>query len=472
MRAGLGAHVDPVAPGGQNQLDAARRRHVADVQPYPRGPRQLQAAGDRLVLGHRRARARMGEGIAAMAGGLLGRDPGADDLVVLGVHADQAARLRDRGERTQHLSVRDAREALRVGLEGGQLERGRAGVDEVGDLVDRAAGRDRRPQRHVDDRLAAHVGDLGLERGQRVDGAGGVVGHVDDRRHAAGGRRARAPLDPLLGVAARVDVDVDGAGEEERVPVVIRAGGGRVGRTNVDDAPLRHRHAGAAHRSVGLEDLTRDLLADWDVGRIHFPPARERFLNQRDDHPLWRRSHRGRRAGRLPRAGTGGARRSGARARPRRARRRGPGTGQRGIRVRAEHRPGVAVALSHPHRGDRRVLVCHGRRPGGVLRPAAGHRRRARGGRLTGQRDAQGGGRRATGAHRGPGGAAQPRGAPGRAHARLGRPGRPVGDGRHRQGADRARLGGVRRARRCAARRRWPVPGWRRSRSGPRRRWG
>ncbi len=105
----------------------------------------------------------MGERVAAVARGLLGGDAGADDLVVLGVDPGQPAGLRDRGERAQQLGVGDPREALWVGLEGGELERRRARVDEIADLLDRAARRDRRPQRDVDDRLAAHIADLGVE---------------------------------------------------------------------------------------------------------------------------------------------------------------------------------------------------------------------------------------------------------------------------------------------------------------------
>ena len=89
------------------------------------------------MLGHRRARAGVGERVGAVARGLFGGDPGADDLIVLGVDPGQAAGLRDRGERAQQLGVGDPREALRVGLEGGELERRRARLDEVTDLFDR-----------------------------------------------------------------------------------------------------------------------------------------------------------------------------------------------------------------------------------------------------------------------------------------------------------------------------------------------
>ena len=127
----------------------------------------------------------------------------------------------DGGERAQQLAVGDAREAPRVGLERRELERRRAGVDELLHVLDRPARRNRRPQRDVDDGLPPDVCDLGRERRRRVDRAlGVVVGHVDDRRHAAGRGGAGAACDPLAGIAAGMDVDVDGTGEQERVAVV------------------------------------------------------------------------------------------------------------------------------------------------------------------------------------------------------------------------------------------------------------
>ena len=187
---------------------------------------------------------------------LLGRDPRADDLVVLGVDAGQPAGGRDRLERAQQLTVRDSREALRMGLEGRELERRRAGVDERLHVGDRPARRDRRPQRDVDVRLALNVGDLGLERVDAVDRTGGVVGHVDDRRDAAGRGRQRAALDPLAVVAAGVDVDVDGSREQQRVAEIEAA----TGLAQLLDAAVANRDTGPLRRAAGGHDPTRELL--------------------------------------------------------------------------------------------------------------------------------------------------------------------------------------------------------------------
>ena len=77
------------------------------------------------------------------------------------------------------------------------------------------ARRRRAPRARTSATLASNASTLSI-------GPGGVVGHVDDRRHAAGRGRPRAALDPLAGVAAGVDVDVDGAGEQQRVAEVER----------------------------------------------------------------------------------------------------------------------------------------------------------------------------------------------------------------------------------------------------------
>ena len=141
------------------------------------------------------------------------------------------------------------------------------------------------------------------------------------------------------------------------------------------------------------------------------------------------------RARRRTRADARRARRGGAGAGPRRPRSRRPGAGQRRGGLRAQHRARVAGAPPDSARGDRRVLVRDRGRSGLVLRAPAGDRRRAGDDRLTRQRDAEGGRRRHPRADRAAGGAAERRRAPDRADGRLGRPGRPVGDGRHRQGA-------------------------------------
>src|ERR1700747_2859727 len=75
------------------------------------------------------------------------------------------ARPCDRGKGGEQLSVRNPRKAPWVGLERGELERGGTGVDERLDVVDRPARGGRRPQRHIDPRLAPAVGDAGRVRG-------------------------------------------------------------------------------------------------------------------------------------------------------------------------------------------------------------------------------------------------------------------------------------------------------------------
>jgi hypothetical protein len=73
-----------------------------------------------------------------------------------------------------------------------------------------------------------------------------------------------------------VDMDVPGAGEQERITVVVRTAGRFA---PVHDAPLGHRDTDAAQGAVRLENATGDLLAQWDASRIHFPSRRDYILN-------------------------------------------------------------------------------------------------------------------------------------------------------------------------------------------------
>ena len=262
VRAALGADIDALRAGREHERHPARRREMADVEPHAGLMRELEAARDGLVLGDRRSRARVSEGVAAVAGGALGVDPGADDVIVLGVHAGKAAGRRDPRECRQQLAVGDPREALGVRLEGRQLERRGAGLDERGDVLDRAARRHRRPQRDVDAGLALDRGGLGRERLRRLDRAVGVIGHVDDRRDAAGGGGGRAAIDALLRRAAGVDVDVDRARQHEGVAEIEHAITRQASASLADgrDPALVDRRHAPARGHPGQHEPSCDLL--------------------------------------------------------------------------------------------------------------------------------------------------------------------------------------------------------------------
>ena len=119
--------LDAVAPSGSHELDPAGRRHVADVDPDAGRARELEHPRDRLVLCDRGPRPSVRERLAATRRPLLGCDPGADELVVLGVDSGQTTGRRDRLERAQQLGIGDPGKALRMGLECRQLERRGAG---------------------------------------------------------------------------------------------------------------------------------------------------------------------------------------------------------------------------------------------------------------------------------------------------------------------------------------------------------
>ena len=83
MRAGLGGHVEA---GGAHELDAARRRDMADVQAHACDAGELEAARDRLVLGDRRTRASMRERVQSLGGDLtLESQPGTGTRVIVAI---------------------------------------------------------------------------------------------------------------------------------------------------------------------------------------------------------------------------------------------------------------------------------------------------------------------------------------------------------------------------------------------------
>lgn len=114
------------------------------------------------------------------------------------MHAGRESRRRHRRETFRHQRRRDAREALGIRAESRELEGGDSGLCLLGNLRGSLGRVDGAVKREIDPRLLSRVGDLALDRRRRADEVSFVIGHVDDRRDAARGRRARGPDEVLL----------------------------------------------------------------------------------------------------------------------------------------------------------------------------------------------------------------------------------------------------------------------------------
>jgi len=116
---------------------------------------------------------------------------GANHFVVLVVNAsDQATRanLLEAGEERLR---RNAWEALRMGAERRELERGGAGIDKFADARRAFLRVDSCIKREVNARLCARFLSLDTEALRVSDQTAVVIGHVDDGSNAAGSSAAR-----------------------------------------------------------------------------------------------------------------------------------------------------------------------------------------------------------------------------------------------------------------------------------------
>ena len=215
VRARLGGRVDAVAERVADEREAALDRDVAEVRAAAgreaelerarRSPRSRPRAGGRRHAPSGRCAPRAASfsdrrrTMSSFSGWKQTSAPSPAQISI----ASSSSPSGTRGKRTGCVSNV---ETLKAAAPGGVQRR---------DLVQPAARRDRRVERDVDDRLGLDVRGLLLEARERVDGLGVVVGHVDDRRHAARGGRRRGARDALARRAAGVHVRVDVAGQDE-----------------------------------------------------------------------------------------------------------------------------------------------------------------------------------------------------------------------------------------------------------------
>ena len=183
-----------------------------------------------------------------------------DQFLILVVHGDRKPRLGDLGECRLHRAMIDAGKAGRVVFISRQFEGGDAAGGEARNFVDAAVLPDRAVKRHVDMRSAVDPRDLLFEQRGRRDGVGHVVGHVDARGHATGGRAAGRPFDSgPAGVAGGVHVAIDEAGEDEFAAMIDGFGGGRgLALTDGGDRLVTDGEIGVPHQPVGGDDVAEE----------------------------------------------------------------------------------------------------------------------------------------------------------------------------------------------------------------------
>ena len=134
VRACLVAHLQALAGVETGQVDRPGETQVAQVQGCMGVSRAYSSAVSTAwvsLTGGRERQCSIGEALARRPGTLEQR---LDDLLVLGVHAGDAAVTPDGREDLEELVVGDAREAMRVGAEEGELESDGAGRDERADV--------------------------------------------------------------------------------------------------------------------------------------------------------------------------------------------------------------------------------------------------------------------------------------------------------------------------------------------------
>ncbi len=187
----------------------------------------------------------------------------AHDLVVLVVHAGDQAVARDLGEAGVKRLRRNAREALRMGAEGRELEARGSRGDHFGDVGWAVVRAHRAVEREIHARLGACLPRLLLQAFAGRDQEAVVVRHVDDRGHPAGRRRARRPHEILLApLGARMHLRINGAGQHVGLPEVVacarlrrRAVAHALDRTVPDGDVALLENAIGAHDAPGDDEI-------------------------------------------------------------------------------------------------------------------------------------------------------------------------------------------------------------------------
>jgi hypothetical protein len=251
LRAVGGAELVAAADGAVDHVGRAAGRG-ADLVDLRHGQR----------LGDRRPAAAVRPPVGDAAVADL-RHEGPHHLVVLVVDARHEPVRSQRGEAGVEDVRRDAREAARIGAEGGELEGRRSGRHEVAD-AGRALGRIHGGvEREVHARLRSSRFDLAGEALGRRDQVAVVVGHVHDRGHAAGGRRARGPDEVLSrGRRAAVDLAVDGARQDKQFGPAMALARRRVAGPDALHPSVAGENVAALDHPVGQNDgADEDLVA-------------------------------------------------------------------------------------------------------------------------------------------------------------------------------------------------------------------
>ncbi len=156
--------------------------------------------------------------------------PGANNLLILVVQPDGKIERHRCGQDLQHAVVRYARETHRMALEARQLESRDPRLAEAFHFIHALVRRDRAIKCHVRHAALRDRLDLGGQPLHRIQRQRIIVGHVDERRHAAGHRGTGGGSETgQAAIARRVGLAVDEARHNKPRARIMQ------------DAALRHR---------------------------------------------------------------------------------------------------------------------------------------------------------------------------------------------------------------------------------------
>src|SRR5690606_40240 len=172
-------------------------------------------------LGERRARQPMRAEIGDAGTQNLGLG-GAHGFIVLIVRASDQAMAGDLRKTGLKYVWRNARETFRMRAERRELDGRCAGSHHLRDMLRPVRRVHRAIERKIDPRLLSGLYGLVRNLVAGADQVSIVIRHVDDRRHAAGGGRARRPDEVLLaGLGARMNLRVYRARKDKGIAEIM-----------------------------------------------------------------------------------------------------------------------------------------------------------------------------------------------------------------------------------------------------------
>ena len=223
MNAGLHRRIEALRAISCHQLIASADRAMYDMDRTAGAGAELIDLGDRERFGDRRPRQAMRRIVGEVCGLDLSRES-AHHFVVLVMDARGESSPADGAKGGEKDLRRNARKALWMSTEGREFEGRRPRIDQFIDPHSAFFWIDCGIKREIHPRLSPGALRLGAKAFSGGDQAIVVIGHVDDRRHAAGRGAAGRPdkiLLPLLTAAMDLSVDRAGKHKKARAPMAF-----------------------------------------------------------------------------------------------------------------------------------------------------------------------------------------------------------------------------------------------------------